>query len=349
MLFRVPMPYTVTGTPKGKRNETNERYWEYVEVDIAVLDDESAPVAVVWDDRMPEEYPIVNYGERDTYARLSNVPLDGIQMTRLKDGEHFLRRADRLTPEGLAANLHPKSDNRMFGQDGLNYNQSVEETPVDQASYRQDKPYSSDYDKNAEKLRKNAERYFIVGDDIFERSSEPVVFKYGYRTENERHEDLYAIVPRIVPIARLDPRTQSFRLDRYAEVVDSINEHTSRFRNGPDATMDRAPQIFIEDAVAYDDTSENFVNAVRNWIKNYSDRERLVSVNPHFGIAFLQMRLALDHFDLTGDTEAMEEWAATIVEKHPEEIRYCNIAVTYEEYANRPVSAPVAPVSRFRP
>lgn len=347
MLFKVPVPYTVKGTPKGKRNPVEVRHWEYVEVDVPVMADENAPVSLLWDDSLPS-LPIRDLHAREEYEKAARIPEDGINMMRYKDGEHFLRRADRLTPEGLAAKLEaPKKNFSLFKQDHIFHYQPEEESPVDPDSYRQDKDFTSDLGEKINVVREAAERLFIVGDDIFELSSEPVVISVGYHTQ----DDQYAIVPRIMPVDTVQKRTQSFNIHRYADVVDNINESQATgfrrgpFRDRPEATMERAPEILIPEAFRYDDAAENFVNSVRNFLERESDRTRLISVNPYYGIAYLQLKIALDKYDLTGDTDAMEEWAGVLTEQHPEDVRHCSLPQTWRAFCDRPVEAHVDTIS----
>lgn len=338
MLFRVPMPYTVKGTIKGKRNPSEDSYWEYVEVDIPVLNDEIAPVAVVWEDSLPTTDPMSSLHDRDSWAKGKNmVPEDGEQMTRLFNGEHYLRRYDRLTPEGLAASLNPNNNYHLLHKDVISHRQTDREHPVSDVPYRDDRPFESDFQEKREELRKRAEQFFIIGNDIFGRASEPVIIKETYKTG-----DSFAVVPRIVPVHTVEKNRTTFRLDRYAEVVASCNEieptRFSRIRQKASKVgMERAPKIFTEEAVAYDDIKENLVNAARNYIGRSSEHTRLKDVNPYYGRAYLNLKIGLEQYDLTGNLDALEDACVDLIENHAHEIRYANIDTAYSEYANRPV------------
>lgn len=347
MLFQVPMPYEVTGVQKGKRLESKEQFWEYVEVDIPVLSDEIAPVAIVWQDGLPTNPEIWSMHERDKWKSTNPYPEDGVQMTRFFEGEHYVRRYDRLSPDGLAASLNPQNSYHILSVGHIWHGDAdKDEKPVAAVPYREDKFFATNYEAKVAELREKASRFFIVGNDIFERSSEPVIIKTSYRTENSA-----TTIPRIVPKDKLDEKTQTFRIDRYAEVVESCNEVMKRWRDDtPEVTMARAPEVYLEEAFAYDDTTENLVNAVRTFIGKYGeDRARLGSVEPRFGIAFLNLKLALQHFDETGDLSDVEEWAGILTEHHEKEIQYSNIAISFREYADRPIDAPVNAGQRRTP
>lgn len=337
MLFRLPLVYEVTGTPKGRKNETTESFWEYVEIDIPVIADENAPIAVIWDDRLPET-PMEYMRDRDNWHSLQRVPEDGMQMMRFKDGEFYLRRPDRMTPDDLANNLTPKDDIRIFGQDFVPYNIRETEHPAEGTPYRQDKEYSSTFDAKLANLRAAAEKFFIVGDDIFSLSSEPVVIKISYRAEK-----CVAVAPRVVPSNRLDVKTPRFRLDKYEEVVDSCNKIVLTFQERELVTLDRAPTIYLDQAINFDDLSANLVNSVRTYIDGYSDNVRLRGVDPDLGIAFLNLKKALIHYDATGDLDLLEKYAGLIVEKFPGEFEYNNVATSFQDYADRQIDISTGP------
>jgi hypothetical protein len=329
MLFRVPLPYKVKGTPKGKRNETDEQFWEYVEVDIPVLTDETAPIAVSWDDSCPSDKMYFKY--EDDWRRNQAIPEDGQQVMRMKEGEFYLRHG--LTPDELALKLTPESDFRLFGEAFIYHNQRAAERPFDESQYRQDKPIESTFDNDVAKLRSAVEVFIIVGDRIYRKSSEPVIVKWSYRTDEGS-----AIAPRIIPSGKLDAKTPSFRLDKYPQIVAELDEFALRYNNGAHRpSMARAPKVYLAQAIGYNDLSNNFVNAVRTYLEGYSDHPRLKAADPDTGIAFLQMKKALRIFDSSGDIDGLEAAAGNYVENFPEEVRYGHLAGCYREYADRPV------------
>ncbi|MCZ7860664.1 hypothetical protein O9X98_04535 [Agrobacterium salinitolerans] len=330
MLFRVPLPYKVNGTPKGKRTQTEEQFWEYIEVDIPVVTDEAAPVAVTWDDRYPAETMWKTH--EDDWRNAQSIPEDGMQVMRLIDGEFYLRRHDRLTPELLSEKLTPKGDFRIFGQSFINYKYHDKEHPLDMALYRQDKPFSSTFDDQVAKVRKAAENFFIVGNDIYQLSSEPVIIKVSYNTENGG-----GVAPRVIPSHKVKASAAMHRIDKYAEVVDELNELSRRFRDAPRVTMDRAPKVYLAQAIGFNDLFVNLVNAARTQVEKQSEYTRLKDVDPDSGIAYLRLKKALSIYDNTGDINGLEDAAANIVQNCPEDVRYGNLASSYRAYADRPV------------
>jgi hypothetical protein len=333
MLFNVPLPYKVKGTPKGKRNETDEQYWEYVEIDIPVMTDESAPIAVEWIDAIPEDCTYLRF--KDDWLRDQWVPENGVQVMRMKEGEFYLRRPDGMTPDILASKLNPHADFRMFGNHFIYHNSRDAEKPVDQATYRQDKDFSSTLADEVTKLRRAAECFFIVGDEIYELSSEPVIIKATYQTDNNGAK----IMPRVIPNHRLSKSAVTYRLDKYAQVVDEINELHEKFSRWDKGmvTMERAPKVYRSEAASFNDLEVNFVNAIRNHVENIGDYIRLKSVDPDEGIATLQLRKALADFDTAGDISVLEEAAGNLVENFPKLVRSYNVIPAYREFANRPV------------
>jgi hypothetical protein len=331
MLFNVPLPYTVKGTPKGKRTEASDQYWEYVEIDIPVLTDEAAPLAVEWDDSIPEDCTWLRY--QDDWLRDQQVPENGIHVMRMKEGEFYLRRPDGLSPDLLASKLNPRADFRIFGEPFIYHSHRDAERPVDQSAFRQDKDFSSTFDDEVAKLRRAAERLFIVGDEIYEPSSEPVVIKVTFQTDNNGAR----MVPRVVPHHRLPKTAVTFRLDKYAQVVEEINEFSARYRDKGVVTMDRAPKIYLSEAASFNDLEVNFVNAIRTHVDRFSDHVRLKSVDPDAGMAFLRLRKALAEFDKLGDISVLEEAAGNLVENFPSEVQYFNVLPAYREFSDRPV------------
>ncbi|MCV9964533.1 hypothetical protein OIU34_21825 [Pararhizobium sp. BT-229] len=330
MLFRVPLAYDVKGIPKGKRNETNEQFWEYIEVDIPLLTDEAAPVAVTWDDRYPAQSMWMKH--EDDWRNAQSIPEDGMQVMRMKEGEFYLRRHDALTPELLSEKLTPKGDFRIFGQSFIHYENHDREHPLDMTLYRQDKPFSSTFDDQIAKVRKAAEDFFIVGNDIYQLSSEPVVIKVSYNTENGG-----GVAPRVIPSHKVKASAAIYRIDKYAEVVAELDELSRRFRDAPRVTMERAPKVHLAQAIGFNDLFVNLVNAARTHVEKQSDHTRLNSVDPDSGIAYLRLKKALTTYDNTGDINDLEDAAANIVQNCPEDVRYGNLASSYRAYADRPV------------
>lgn len=331
MLFRVPLPYKVKGTPKGKRNETDEQFWEYIEVDIPVLTDETAPVAVTWDDSYPSDK--MWFKHEDDWRQAQAIPADGQQVMRMKEGEFYLRRPDGLTPDELARKLTPEADFRIFGENFIYHDHRAAERPFDESQYRQDKPITSTFDNDVAKLRRAAESFIIVGDRLYQHSSEPVIIKWSYRTDEGA-----AIAPRVIPSGKLDAKTPSFRLDKYQQIAAELDEFALRYNGGAHRpSMARAPKVYLAESIGYNDLSNNFVNAVRTYLDGYSEHTRLKTTDPDMGIAFLQMKKALRIYDETGDIDGLEQAAGNYVSNYPEEVRYGNIAACYRDYADRPV------------
>jgi hypothetical protein len=330
MLFNVPVAYKVKGTPKGKRNETNEQFWEYVEVDIPVLTEEAAPVAVTWDDRYPND--LIWMTQKDEWCRDQRIPEDGMQVMRMKDGEFYLRRHDRLTPDTLAEKLTPKGDFRIFDQSFVNHNNQDRERPLDPSTYRQDKPLSCTFDDEVSKARRAAEKLFIVDNEIYELSSEPVVINVSYNTN-----DGVGVTPRVIPCDKVKASSAMYRIDKYADVVAELNALTQRFRCASPVTMERAPKVYLTQAIGFNDLFVNLVNAARTHVAKQSDHTRLHSVDPDEGIAYLRLKKAVATYDNTGDINELEDAVANIVNNFPDEARYGNLASSYHAYANRPV------------
>ncbi len=336
MLFRVPMPYKVTGTIKGKRNPSTEAYWEYVEIDIPVLNDDIAPVAVIWDDSLPD-IKLSHKMDEDNWTAINKVPIDGIQMVRVLDDQYYLRRADRMNPEQIAATLTPGSGIHVFGQRFVGHDETVE-TPVANTPYREDRPFESTFQQELDRLRDNASRFFIVGNDMFELSSEPVVIKVKLRSEN-----FVALVPRVVPLHCIDQRTLSYNIERYSEVVGECNEYSERYGDGPMIGMERAPTIFVEDAFNYDDQAVNLINAVTQYVSKIDDRVRLSSVNPDYGIAFLSLKKALIRYNEDKkNLDPVEDCVSVLVENFSEEVQYSNLPSALADYSNRAVDVATA-------
>ncbi|MBY3432595.1 hypothetical protein HFN89_00210 [Rhizobium laguerreae] len=88
MLFELPLVYRVTGVKRGNRRATGYNVVEMVEVDIAVVAEADAPVAVEWIGRVPEALEVKS---ALGYAApgFSAVPPDGKLHTRLIDDRHL--------------------------------------------------------------------------------------------------------------------------------------------------------------------------------------------------------------------------------------------------------------------
>lgn len=359
MLFRVPLAYTVTGTPKGKLKETRDQFWEYAEVDIPVISDEEAPVAVVWDDTVPED--MRNLFDKDKWesvkrpgqesndpTRTHRTPADGIHMTRLRDGEHFIRTvlADdynspvaALTPDRLAAYLTPGPHSRFFGQDNIYSANQGAERPVEATPYRADRPFTSTFTEAHAALSRAASAYMIVDGEIFERSSEPVITVESYLAS----DDTVVLRPRVLPKHFVYSAVPTHRVDAWADVVRKCEELAdSGFRRATSAKL-VPPRVLISEAVNHDEYTENFINAARRYAANgISQHIRLLECNVDFGIAFLRLRKAVDAYGAGGGIEAVESSAHTLVSEHPRDFGHDSLRHALQAYQDRPVEVRAA-------
>ena len=340
MLFKVPLTYTVDGVPKGKRNPTKDYFWEIVEIDIPVLNDEVAPVAVVWDDSFPYGESS-NFREKDNWDSVVGVPEDGKQMTRLLEGEHYFRRADRMTPKNLAEKLLDTNEypRYIFNQGPIPYKIKDKEHPVSEVAYREDKEFSSTFDEELKKLRDKASEFFIVDDDFFVKNTEPLLIRVAITVE-----DRVLLHPRILPKSKIGKSDIPYSLDRFDEVVEKCQErHTllkgkSLLKNEY-SFEGRGPQIFIEGVHETDIIDKNLVAAAELIIENLSKySSNLGQVNPDYGIAILNLRKGISIYHKNGDLAELEKWATILVEDHEKEVRHSNLGYAIKDIDSKPIS-----------
>jgi hypothetical protein len=88
MLFELPLVYKVTGVKRGNRRATTYDVVEMVDVDISVVAETDAPIAVEWNGHVPEALKVqsvLGY----VAPGFSAVPPDGKLCTRLIDDRHL--------------------------------------------------------------------------------------------------------------------------------------------------------------------------------------------------------------------------------------------------------------------
>jgi hypothetical protein len=91
MIFRVPIRYTVTGIKEGNARPGTCAVFELVEVDIPVIDEVEAPIAVEWNDHSIESLDTV-------WGRTTE---SGERHTRFHSGKHYQFEEGRVSDARL--------------------------------------------------------------------------------------------------------------------------------------------------------------------------------------------------------------------------------------------------------
>lgn len=331
MIFNVPLAYNVKGIPKGKRNEVTNQHWDWVEIDIPVLTDDAAPIAVEWNDT-PEFEPSVLM-VRDEWSRKSPMPKDGIQIMRIKDGDFYQRSTDDLTVSNLQQKITEGSAHWIFGIPPI-YRDNHAPNPFVEDAYRKDKELLNEFATNLAKLRENAAAFFIVGDDIYKRSSEPVIIKTMYRSREK-----YLDVPRILPKHKVGETEACYTLDRYDEILSQCVDHNDFGRTPAQPLSNaRAPTIHVS-LPKSDSRSENLVKALDKFIEGLSKYTTYLSVvDPHFGITVLNIRLALAEYAATANSDNLAAWTETLITDHANETGVDRIKTAFDDFESREIA-----------
>ena len=324
MLFNIPMSYQVNGVLKGKRNQTEEWYWELVEIDIPVLSDETAPVAVVWDDSYPFDAE-KNFGGKNSWCEIAHPPEDGEQMVRLVDGEYYYRRADRMTPTQMSGRFADLDNfpTHIFSQGIIPYKMRDKEYPVSEVTYREDKEFESNFNEKLAELRSKAEDFFILGDDIFVKGLEPVVAIKSVRTN-----DWSIDCPRIMPKSKLNEGEVSYSVDDYAEALEKCLETNNKILSSKfsragrgevpvlsEVFKNRKLEVRLDSLPKSNLVAEAIVSASHKFVEDLSRwRENLDHVDPDYGIEVLKFRKALNKFGEDNDYPSLEDAAVQLVE-----------------------------------
>lgn len=332
MLFNVPLSYQAKGTPKGKRTPTTERCWEYVEIDIPLYGDVDAPVTIEWNDAMPADATYL--GQKDDWKIEQQVPKDGIQAMRYHEGCHYLRHADRLTPESFGAQLHPTST--FFLKDSYAHVNGPEETPASSMAWRQDQEFSTTFDQQLARLRTEAADYFFAGGELYRKASVPVVILKTYNQE----KDAVFMTPRIVTKDALeaDERRRGVSYRSVCEFQAALNEceDFNGRRRGQAEAFSR-PVIHRPDLVDFDHRRTNLVRTVENYIENMSNYTKLKDCNIAYGYAVLDLRRGLAEYHETGNTAELESHAAALVANFEKEVGVGRIAAWIREIDDAPI------------
>lgn len=338
MLFKAPMAYDVTYVPKGKRNERKEQFWEYVEIDIPVLSDETAPVAVEWRDGWPVP-EIARLHQRDDWAKTFPVPSDGRHVMRLRDGEYFLKSPTSTTPDDLARSLDPENNFLPFGLPFIHRDNRGAERPFSDAESRADRECASEFSNVLASLRERVSSYFIADGHLYERSSEPIVIAASYHAEN----DLVVTVPRITTLAKIDARrTPFFSIERYQEVLDSCNKPRRLGPAAPKISGEGAPRIHCHPERRLDARAERILFAAQGYVDDLHRIDNLRDVDPDYGIRVLGLRKALAEYEEDGDVAAVIDAAERLVGDRNGRHDYAvaRIREALDDYARREIVVP---------
>lgn len=86
MMLTVPFKFNVTGRMKGRQREITYEMWETIDLDIPIVSETDAPVAVVWNNTFPEDL-LIDQCARDEWGPYD---ADGPSHTVIYDDSHWL-------------------------------------------------------------------------------------------------------------------------------------------------------------------------------------------------------------------------------------------------------------------
>src|SRR5690554_1928421 len=95
MIIKVPLKYEATVHKKRFKQPSRETFFEWLDVDLAEIDDIDAPVATQWFDEMPKL--LDRLSDRLNWGA---APKDGVCQTRWFNNDHWWPVSEKTTYTG---------------------------------------------------------------------------------------------------------------------------------------------------------------------------------------------------------------------------------------------------------
>ena len=173
MIFEIPFKYSVSGFKEGNKTASTRDIWEIVEIDVPVVDDEEAPIAVEWDER-----PILPVGYVVDVSFWGPVPEGGLTHARHFDGSYWrpilaceIAPTDGanvpLAPFELQSRLMSGRTSRLFVTEQFNG------TPSADPARTYATIHASGRDKKLGELHTSTPRMLVVGDTVYRKCEVP--------------------------------------------------------------------------------------------------------------------------------------------------------------------------------
>lgn len=183
MIINVPFSYQVEGRRAGRQRNGTHDIWELAELDILVVSPEDAPVAVSWDDRLPEilrvdQYASKDWGSHSVDGSAHTVYFENSHWVALNAHENQWAPLDGPYPalnfDDLVRRIETKGECPLIGTHGYDAKarKQVEECRND-GHYLFDDIKSSNRDYNLRQLNKKAAPLIVVGDRLYRKCLEP--------------------------------------------------------------------------------------------------------------------------------------------------------------------------------
>jgi hypothetical protein len=183
MIINVPFSYQVEGRRDGRQRNGTHEIWELAELDIRVVSPEDAPIAVSWDDRLPEILRIDEYAAQDWGSH----SVDGSAHTVYFENSHWVAlnaHENQWSPQygpyaalnfdDLVRRIETGGECPLMGTHGYDAKakKQVEECRND-GHYLFADIKISNRDYRLRQLNKKASPLILVGDRLYRKCLEP--------------------------------------------------------------------------------------------------------------------------------------------------------------------------------
>jgi hypothetical protein len=183
LIINVPFKFQVDGLRKDRQRAAKYEMWEIAEIDIPVISEDDAPVAVTWDDRFPEllrpdRYAPAQWGSHSADGSAHTVYYDNSHWVALNDSSNSWSPGpgsyDPLFFDGLARKLAVEGECPVLGSHGYDAKakKQVAECNNDVQELFWDVNHSTREHRLRDLLNK-ASDLIVVGERLYRKCIEP--------------------------------------------------------------------------------------------------------------------------------------------------------------------------------
>lgn len=339
MLIKVPFSYEASVTKKRHKNPETLYFWEVLDVEVAVLDDISAPVATRWHDEIPQFLP--NYGQRVEWG---TPPKGGIMETRWHEDTHFwpvlcidrnntMNPAPKMTAEVLVEKCTERQEsNNPLIKDFYNRGHA-EPVSLSYEDYRE--VHSTTRHKAIASVMEKASNLIIVDGQVWVKGGEPVHYLKEVFLDGTSLQMVIKTLPHDSKFIKSP--LQAYRADRFEQAAEaSIIADDGGLT---DINSKRKIEVFLHDSIRYDGEEQAILRSVTDVIEKYQGKT-LKSIPDDVLEAFVPLRSYLnraskDYEHLDAMTENFENFLMTI--QFEDETSFKQGMNAIERWRHRPI------------
>ncbi|MCS4089626.1 hypothetical protein [Rhizobium sp. BK176] len=183
MIVNVPFKYEVEGRREGRQRNGTYDVWEIAEMDLRVVSPEDAPVAVSWDDRLPDflridQYAAAEWGSHSVDGSAHTVHFENSHWVALNEAENRWAAPfgayGPLKFDDLIRRIETHGECPVLGPYGFDSKAKKQvEACRNDGHYMFDDIKKSNRDYKLRQLIKKASPLIVVGDRLYRKCLEP--------------------------------------------------------------------------------------------------------------------------------------------------------------------------------